>query len=300
MIDIVCGNQYINFFKELPDEDKSLYATLIFNSDGSPAFESSTFSIVPIQLCINEIPFEERYRNTIICGYWFGKDKPNMSIFVKAFVDSMNDLSVNGVVCKIAGEQKVIKIFPLCCCVGAIARAPMFCQKQFNGEMGCSWCLYPGEPVFHKTKFVQKYPLLSEIFPRRNEINSRDQMSQAINSDKPVQGYKSRTPLADLKKFKVIDGNVTDPMHIINLGVSKQFANYWFTTKGKNYSLNDDEIEIIDAAMGGSTVPTKLQWLCRSIKDRSRWKSKEWHNWLLYYSVPTLTLIPRLQEYVMH
>ncbi|KAJ8685699.1 hypothetical protein QAD02_021492 [Eretmocerus hayati] len=54
------GRCFIEFWLSLPDELKKRFATAIFNSDGSPLFKSSRFSVCPIQMIINELPIEIR------------------------------------------------------------------------------------------------------------------------------------------------------------------------------------------------------------------------------------------------
>jgi len=75
--------------------------TLILNTDGVPVFQSSSFTFWLIYIFINELPFRIRshryiccytasynclhYRiakqNRIITGLWYGKIKPDMSLF---------------------------------------------------------------------------------------------------------------------------------------------------------------------------------------------------------------------------
>lgn len=48
-----------------------------------------------------------------------------MNIFLKPFVQNMNKLWDDGIKCKIADEERIIKVFCLDCCVNSVARAPM-------------------------------------------------------------------------------------------------------------------------------------------------------------------------------
>lgn len=90
--DIIDGVLYKQFVDSLSIHDKFNYATATMNSDGSPVFESSKFSIWPIQMIINE-PLDVRTCKPIVCGIWFGKDKPTMNIFLKPYVVHINKLS---------------------------------------------------------------------------------------------------------------------------------------------------------------------------------------------------------------
>lgn len=53
------GKKYRDFVKQLSKKDRKNYTTITFNTDGAPIFESSTQSMWPIYLMINELPMEE-------------------------------------------------------------------------------------------------------------------------------------------------------------------------------------------------------------------------------------------------
>lgn len=93
---------------------------------------------------LNELPYKVKTKELILAGLWFGKDKPNMNVFLEPYVDKMDELSTNGIECNINDLKKNIKIFNLICCVDSVARAPVQCFMQFNGKYGCSLCLHPG------------------------------------------------------------------------------------------------------------------------------------------------------------
>lgn len=105
--DIYDGQCYKMFVKNLPQNEKSRYVTAIFNTDGAPRFESSQDSIWPIQIQINELPPQSRLKNVITCGMWFGKNKPEMSIFLNIFVKEMNKINEKGIECIINGEKRI-------------------------------------------------------------------------------------------------------------------------------------------------------------------------------------------------
>lgn len=66
--DIYDGKCYRTFVSSLPDEVKENYATVTFNTDGIPAFESSQNSIWPIQLMINEFKKGLEILSLVACG----------------------------------------------------------------------------------------------------------------------------------------------------------------------------------------------------------------------------------------
>lgn len=116
--DIYDGALYRKFVQGLNDYDRHAYATVIFNTDGAPVFESSTYSIWPIYLILNEIAIQSRMKSAITVGLWFGKDKPIMNVFLDVFVNMVNDLSTIGIPCMIKKRRTLHKSI----CIGCYCR----------------------------------------------------------------------------------------------------------------------------------------------------------------------------------
>ncbi|XP_071639002.1 uncharacterized protein [Temnothorax longispinosus] len=298
--EFIDGVMYKKFMNALSANDKINFVTATFNSDGSPVFESSKFSIWPIQLIINEMPFEIRMSNPIVCGVWFGKDKPDMNIFLEPFVAYMNELSNEGVWCTIKNKDHCIKVYTVCCCVDSVARAPMQGLVQYNGYYGCNWCLHPGFYVALQRGGSIKYVLLDEMPSKRTEMQMIRHMQQSLTSANPVYGVKKPTVLLNLRGFNVISGFVPDSMHCINLGIAEQFLQYWIESNNLPYSLTNNDIHNIDIMLKEIKVPNQIARLSRSIRDRKWWKAREYENWTLYYSIPILMCFSHLQIYAKH
>lgn len=294
------GRKYKEFVRSLPENRQQSYVTTILNSDGSPTFKSSKFSIWPIQVMVNEIPQNVKNEKTIIYALWFGNDKPNMTNFLTPFVDSMNTLSENRITCTMNHQRRTIYPYTVYCCVDSVARAPMQGLTQFNGRYGCNWCLHEGEEIFHQRGTARKYTITDEMVPRRNREDTERHMQMALKAGRPVYGVKKVSPLINLLSFDIIDGFVPDFMHCINLGVVKKFAEYWFSTSNRPYSIEKAYIDQIANCVASFKVPTQLCRLSRTLHDQNHWKSKEWENWLLYYSLPALSLVPGFQIYSRH
>ncbi|XP_051167770.1 uncharacterized protein LOC127285680 [Leptopilina boulardi] len=116
MEDIYDGRLYQKFLNGLSPSDRHQYCTLVFNTDGAPLYESSTYSIWPIFLQVNEVPLQIRTTELIVAGLWFGKSKPDMNVFLDPFVKNMNKLSQEGIPCNINNKKLMIKVFPIVCC----------------------------------------------------------------------------------------------------------------------------------------------------------------------------------------
>nr|XP_021326613.1 uncharacterized protein LOC110438464 [Danio rerio] len=125
-----------------------------FNSDGSPVFKSSKFSIWPIHLHLNELPPKIRFKHVILAGLWFGTHEPSMQVYLKPFTEQAKSLSSKGVSWRKNGVQINSKIVGICCCVDSKARPAMQNMTQFNGYYGCGFCLHPGVLVERHVKYT--------------------------------------------------------------------------------------------------------------------------------------------------
>lgn len=299
--DILDGVLYKEFVDSLSVEDKLNFATCTMNSDGSPIFESSKFSIWPIQIIINELPFDVRTAKPIVCGIWFGKNKPDMNVFLTPYIVHMNKLSNDGIQCTIANEVRTIKVFTICCCVDSVARAPMQGIVQYNGYFGCSWCLHPGNYIFNNSGGGSvKYIVLNEEPRKRTQIETMEHMQRSLTSRNPIYGVKRPSCLINLQGFNIINSFVPDSMHCICLGIAEQFLRYWIDSKNLPYSLSNDNINRIGNFLLSIKAPNQIARLSRSIRDRKYWKAREYENWLLYYSLPILLQFQHFEIWVKH
>lgn len=290
--DIYDGRKYRQFLENLNSSDREKYITVNFNTDGAPLFESSSYSIWPIFLQVNELPFHVRSSELIVAGLWFGKSKPNMNIFLKPFVESINKLFTDGFKCNIDNHEITLKVYPVVCCVDSVARASLHCCMLFNGKYGCPWCLHPGEWVsnpLNPNSGSHKYPLIVEEVNLRNVENTVEHMFEGTDI-KPCFGFKGPSPLINLKDFDIIEGFVPDPLHLFS-GIGKQFANVWFGSKNKSSGLvSKQNVEKINEIMKNLKAPSQIGRLCRTLDDKAFWKGKEWENWILYYSIPIIQM----------
>ena len=74
--------------------------SLTWNVDGLPLFKYSKFSLWPIYLIVNELPYKLRTlkENMIIAGLWFGESKPNiMNVYLKPIITELIVLENHGV-----------------------------------------------------------------------------------------------------------------------------------------------------------------------------------------------------------
>ena len=91
--------------------------------------------------------------------------------------------------------------------------------------------------------------------------------------------------MLNLQNFKIVSGFVPDYMHCYLEGVAEQFSAYYFN------SLKEEEIEDLDMIMKSIAVPEQIARNTRPISCRKDWKAREWENFVIFYSIPILSLV---------
>ncbi|CAN8006934.1 unnamed protein product [Ixodes hexagonus] len=292
LCDITDGSMYRTFVNETAGVGHRISVTL--NADGAPVFKSSATSIWPIQLSVNEIPAKDRMNNLVLAALWFGKGKPRMNMFQKAFVDIMQNLSDTGFPLNFKGKTETFRAFCICSAVDSVARAPMQGIMQFNGYYGCNWCLHPGIRVGSSLK----YPVQTIDPEERTDEQMFDDMQEALETGTVVRGVKTVSPLINLEHFSIVWGFVPDYMHCVLLGVARQFMEYWLESCNKDFYVGR-EMGTIDSRLLAIKPPRDVRRMPRSLKERRFWKAKELESWVLYYSIPVLNgVLPN--KYVAH
>ena len=251
-------------------------------------FSSSKVSMWPIYLMVNELPPKVRRENLILTGVWCGKTKPNMTVFLQKFVDEAKKLATDGVTWKRNGAEVNSKLFGLCCCADAPARASMQNTVQFNGYYGCSLCYHPGKVC----NGVVKYPIdVTEYVDRKDDEVLRDMLT-AVEENRSVRGVKGPNPLVSLPHFPIVWGFPPDFMHCALLGVTRQLAQLWFCSFGENYYIGSPtKTALIERRLSEIHPPNIISRAPRPISECKYWKASEWYNWLLFFCLPCVLSI---------
>ncbi|XP_063970048.1 uncharacterized protein LOC135157631 [Lytechinus pictus] len=279
-----------SFYKEMSAEGKPLNnnhnLSYIINSDGLPVFKSSKYSLWPIYLMINELPPKMRMQNLILAGVWFGKTEPKMEMFLNKFVDEAKLLSTEGVLWSQEDRLVQTKLFALCCCVDAPARASMQNTVRFNGYFGCGLCFHPGKLVDRTVK----YPIDVCDYEDRKDSDMLEDMIQARQEGRNVRGVKGPSAFINLEYFPISWGFPADFMHCLLLGVVRQIAELWFSSAGLPYYIGSPRIlSVLNDRVKSIKPPSFVARAPRIISDRKFWKATEWYMWLLFYSLPCLS-----------
>ncbi|XP_016841981.1 uncharacterized protein LOC100116797 isoform X1 [Nasonia vitripennis] len=267
--DIYDGLLYRQFVKSLPASDRHSYVTATINSDGAPVFESSNFSIwLLLYLMINELPVQTRFKNMCVMGLWFGVSKPEMSVFLEKFIESINRITTDGIECTVKDKPLTIKLFVLTACVDTVACAPMNGTSQFNAHFGCDWCEHEG--VYYDGSM--RYPYIIPPPPNRTRSSMIANAREALTRPKPVVGVKMASPLLNLQYFDIARGFTPEYMHCVLAGVTQQL------TENIVNLLTPNQIDIMDSLLCEIKAPNQVCRLTRPLKDRGNWKAREWEN----------------------
>ncbi|XP_077491357.1 uncharacterized protein LOC144101989 [Amblyomma americanum] len=268
MADIIDGSLYRELRHKLASKND---LTLTINTDGSPVFKSSKFSVWPIQMTVNELPAHIRQKNVLVSALWYGQKHPDMTLLLNTFVEQMDSLSTNGITWMAGNETVHSKVYCFSCCADAPARAAMQHLTQFNGYYGCGWCLNPGTSVEGTIKY-----LVNTVVPDRTAEDTKTTMIEVARTGQPVQGVKGLTPLINLPHFNIIWGFTPDYMHCVLLGVSRQLTENWLSDVGEQHYIGAPEtVAAIDERLCAIKPHRCVPRLPRSILLRKYWKASE-------------------------
>lgn len=274
--------------------------SLTFSCDGVPVFDGSgKYSIWPLLCIINEFPILERQKHVMLCGLWFGKNKPNMNTFLEPFVEETLHLQDHGFHWEnVDNETITTKVYPLVLVADSVARPLLQNFKQYNGEFGCSYCLHKGVLVKRLHGKARVYPV--QATELRTAAQTEEYVERAIETGNPVNGVKGHSVLSHIPHFNIIDSPVPDYMHNTVLGVSRAMAELWFTSKNHQAPWYIGTSQgIIDKKLLDIKPPCSVSRAPRSIDERRFWKAHEWLHWLLYYSLPVLKGVLK-DKYLTH
>lgn len=263
--------------------------TCTFNTDGVPLFNSSNYSIWPVLISVNDLPFYLRKKFVLMGGIWFGSSKPNISIFLPRIVNEMNSLGDVPIVWKTSeGLSMHSKVFFIQCSVDAPARAMLQGHKQFNGKHGCNWCRNPGISIEKGRGHCRVYEMSKSTGWKLRES---EVYAQNAKNGKFKKGQKVESPLLKLVNFDIVNGFSVDYMHCVFLGIVRALTNKWMNEKKTDWYIGK-EISLIDTHLLKIKVPHEIVRSSRSIETRVHWKASEWRTWLCIVPIVLEKILP--------
>lgn len=296
LTDILDGKFYMALCKEGQFLHSKLNISFIFNTDGAPLYSSSSVSLWPVFLAINELSSPERFskQNMLMWGIWQGKGKPPFHVYFEPFASEMVHLYDEGLQVKPDCEELpiTIKAAVILGSTDLQGKAYLTCMAQHNGQFGCLTCEEPGVVVKQGKGHTRCYPYRTPteaVSKRTHESFLRNGLS-GNRENKKVVGVYDVTSLAMMPWFDVVLGMVPDYMHGCLLGVTKTLLYKWFSaTNYKKPYFIGGQVKSINKRILKMRPPDFLTRLPRDMeKHFKNLKASELQSWLLYYSLPCL------------
>ena len=273
--------------------------SLAFNTDGVPLYNSSSVSIWPVYLVINELPAATRFsqKNMLIWGLWQSTGKPKFQTFLQRFIEDLRELKDEGVAISLDGQDVTIKAELTVGTMDLQAKAYVMEMTQHNGQFGCLSCEEPGTVCKQGKGHARGYPLRQDKpAPNRTVSSVLTNAEEALESGKACLGIKDVSVLFGLPYFDPIKGLVPDYMHGVLLGTTKKLLQLWFSSSSAKepYHLGK-KIQDVDVRLMKMKPTNDMTRMPRKLESNlSHLKASELQNWLLHFSVPCLDGIMEL------
>lgn len=237
--------------------------------DGLPLFKSSCTSLWPIMGKLSNIENVEVF----LIGAYVGAKKPSsVDIYLHDFIYDLKSLKETGIY--LDGRVLKVKIRAFIC--DTPARAFLCDVVGHNALNGCMKCYQVGTKINNVTVFSSKSSDLrtDEDFCNRKQKEFHKEMYGTSHSSLETFGVKMIT------QFPL------DPMHLLDLGVTKKML-YYLTVinKKSNITMSDANKKILSnrlIAYSGYS-PSEFQRKPRGIEELPRWKATEFRQFILYY-----------------
>ncbi|XP_033096046.1 uncharacterized protein LOC117100452 [Anneissia japonica] len=279
--DVTFGQQYRQLCQNARFGPNDL--TIQWNCDGAPVFKSSDYAIWPLHCLINELPAKLRTQHRFLATLWFGNLKPRADTYLKAFVDEMEHLGVEGFTWSDGNIMKRSRVVTAVCIADTICRPIIRNCVQFNGEYGCDWCYHPGSVTKRGRGHTRAYQ--QEVHEMRDAVTHQEHSFQALDRNERVFGVNGPSPLMLLPKFDIILGFAPDYMHAVLLGVYKQFVQLWMSSNNHQSPWYiGKSLGVLDRRLLSICPPSEITRRPRSLRMRKFYKANEWRSFLLYYS----------------
>ncbi|KAK3910766.1 Halomucin [Frankliniella fusca] len=269
--------------------------SFMWYSDGIKIFKSSSFSVWPLCLVINELPYKKRSHpdNILLIGLWFGKSKPNPNVYLRPLLKTMKKFESDGHVFKLPNNREIlVKGKILCGTCDLPAKAKFLQFKQYNGAFGCARCMQEGARAVAGKTTVQVYPYEPDV-PMRTHEQTKLFAAEALeartrNRNASVSGVKGPSLLTKLVP-DIIRCTVIDIMHGCFLGVARLLVDLLFSSSFSTQPWSLHHLfDVADEKLKKIKPPSYAARAPRSLKEIKFWKASEYKLFLLYYSVALL------------
>lgn len=272
-------------------EIKSISGTidLIAAIDGIPLSNSSSLSLLPILLYVQNLDIRIRSRLPILKTIYVDSTKPNAQHFMGEFVKEVNYLQTNDFQTKFNRKTR-IKLLGLL--ADAPCRAWLLNLSQFNGEYPCHRCLIR----IDTSDNVPKFPPIqtSEIIVRTMEDTERIRQmirTRFVEENVMIRGVKpAETPLKNILNFDYIKQTLCEYQHANPLGLIRFLFRDVFFNQAFNHQVYfiGHRTNEIDACVNQMKLVSSFRRKPRSVSTIKHWKANELENFLFYIAPEAL------------
>ena len=232
------------------------------NIDGVPLYRSSPITLWPILIKISNCV----YSKPLPVGFYLGRKKPDVTSFLRMFVNELKDFIANGF--NYNGIKINVKSVIFIC--DAPARAMLQGIKSFSGYNGCGYCKEVGE-YFHGRI----------IFPGVTSAPRQDATYVSMLENNQL----SRSPLIDVVPLK--SAFPPEYMHGICLGIMRKLLHYYcLPSKGIRLTckFSSTQLDLLSHNLHliCKYLPVEFHRKLRSFTDIEFFKASEFRTLLLY------------------
>ena len=286
-------SHYGHRYKSMTQNTHDLTCT--FSIDGVPVFKSSKYSLWPLSLVLDELPYRLRRRNVMIGALRFGDSKMNIDLVFSKVVPYLNSFQVEGIHWFTStGLPVTSRIIFTKCSVDSPARCMIQGMTQFNGEHVCSWCRLSGQVVNKGKGHCRVYPFYKNLNIMLR--NSEEHKRQLLEGTFP-EGVKCQSPLLDLKGFDIFEGCVVEAMHSVYGGVLKTLVTNLLKNCKYEYYIGRKKDQI-NSRLKCLKVTTEIPRIPSVIELFKFFKCTEWRTML--FTLPVILDGILLQPYRRH
>ncbi|XP_053391217.1 uncharacterized protein LOC128554033 [Mercenaria mercenaria] len=279
--------------------------TFTWNTDGVPVFKSSRFSIWPMYLIVNELPYKIRMKkeNMILTGLWFGEEKPIMNMFTRPLITSLRNLE-EGIEVTVKNQKHISKAFLVCGTADLPAKSLVLNCNQFNGKYSCMRCMHPGETYkTDKGGSVRIFPhdVSKPAFRERQDEQCLEDAIKATANRSVINGIKGPSFLMPSKHYSYVFSSGIDYMHGVLLGITKLLITLWISPSYSKEKFSvSGAVDLIDERLIKIKPPNFITRIPRTLSNHFKyWKASELRSWLCFYSLPIMFDILS-KDYILH
>lgn len=263
---------------------------LLWNTDGVKVRRSGPASLWELSITICNVPPQVRNKFTTVVGLWYADKKPKLTTFLTPFIASLSQLEQNGVrwTHPRTGEAHISQVVAPAVSVDAPVRGELQNIMQHDGEFSCHNCEIEGDELILGPRSRKRiYPVPDEPCPLRTKESMRLQADRAEAENVIVKGVKGTSLLESIPTCDTEKSIILDYLHLVLLGVVRQFFKLWFTGAGTDWYIGRRK-RLVTLFL---KELRRTYEVCRCPSDVSQWKlykGSTWRTWLLFVSLPAL------------